>query len=125
MTELLKTNGIAKINPNLVGELSVVYMEYAEDRRFPDGFCTTVSRDIAERYKLRYREGTFKLDRPNRSGTLTPTHAWCEDADKIRIDLTLHQFIPYLNPGTRIFTGDSHIIRPKDPLYDRYSPLEK
>jgi len=125
MTEILRNQNLVKIDLELIDELNVFYLEYSRKRGFPDAFCTQISHDVANNLKLDYQEGTFRLDKPNRSGITNPTYAWCTDADKIIIDLTLHQFKPYLNPDVKIFIGGPHIIRPNQPLYKRYSPLNK
>jgi hypothetical protein len=117
MVETPNQESISKLNYNLLQELEVMFLEYSERRGFPDGACTMVSKDIAESLRFRYREGYFKLDSPNGKGILSPTHAWCEDAERTIIDLTAHQFNPYLQDK---LPWGAQIIRPENPLYRRY-----
>lgn len=118
MIEISRRESAVKLNPDLMKELNVIYLEYTERKGFPDAYCIEVSKDIA-RLGLLYREGHFKLDYPNKN-ELRPTHAWCEDSEKTIVDLTAHQFNAYLKEP--LLRG-MQVIRPKDPLYQRYTPL--
>jgi hypothetical protein len=122
MKEIGVEESVSKLSQDLLDELHVTYLERSQEKGFPDGCCTRVNKDVASNLGFRYREGQFKLDFPNSEGELLPDHAWCEDTDKIIIDLTAHQFNRNLNKP--VFEG-VQIIRPEDPLYQRYMPLEK
>jgi hypothetical protein len=121
MGEALGQKSITRLDKNSLQELQAIYLERsAEQRGFPDSYCTKVSKDISEYLGFKYQEGHVKLDFPNNKGELFPTHAWCRDADGIIVDLTAHQFNPYL---IKKFSEGVQIIRPKDPQYKRYTSL--
>jgi len=118
--ENINQRNIPKLDTNLLEELEVAFLEFSEEKGFPDAYCTKVSRRLADALGLSYTEGNFKLDLPNEKGELSPTHAWCEDADKTIIDLTAHQFNAFLKEP---LSTSVQIIRPDSPHYKRYSPL--
>ncbi len=120
MSETFNQENIARLDQNLMDELQVVFMEYSERKGFPDAYCTKISKEIATDLGFHYQEGFFKLDFPNSKGALLIEHAWCTDADKTIIDLTAHQFNANLEKA--LFNG-VQVIKLRDPLYERYSPL--
>lgn len=122
MGEALGQKSIARLDSNALQELQATFLELSlEKKGFPDSFCIKVSKDISEHLGFRYEEGFVKLDFPNSKGALLPTHAWCKDADGIIIDLTAHQFNSHL---LNKFSEGVQIIKPDNPQYKRYIPLE-
>ena len=122
MDEALGQKSIARLDKSSFQELQAIYLERStEQKGFPDSYCTKVSKDISDLLGFKYREGTVTLDFPNSKNVLSPTHAWCEDADGNIIDLTAHQFNSCL---TKKFFEGVQIIRPKDPQYKRYLSLD-
>ena len=120
MSEALGQKSIARLDKNLLQELEVTFMEFSQEKGFPDSFCTRVNENISNRLGLLYQEGFFKLDSPNGKGNLLPTHAWCNDADGVIIDLTAHQFSANLKEP---LPKGVQIIRPENPLYKKYLSL--
>lgn len=119
MVETLRQEGIARLNPDLMKELEVLFLEFSEKKGFPDGYCTMISSDAAG-LGLRYQEGYFETDFADKESNLLKQHAWCEDTDKVIVDLTAHQFNANLrNPLPR----GIQIVSPKNPLYGKFLRL--
>ena len=121
MIEASQLGTIRKIDEESLRGLEVLYLELSHERGFPDAACVDTSKEIVQQLGFNYAEGHFRLDSPRQgSNLLKPTHAWCEDADGVIIDLTASQF----NSGLEVpISKGVQIIKPNTPFYYRYLPL--